>query len=161
MTSKSGVEKDNQQVPKLFHPPIIALVLLLISVFLHFVFPINKFIYFPYSLTGVLLIVLGFKILIWGKFTFQRKGVELIPGSKSSNLIEDGPFKFTRNPMYLGFVLILVGISFIFGSISAFLAPIVFFLIIHFSFIPFEEKHMEKQFGKGYLDYKKRVRKWV
>jgi len=116
------MSRENKLVPLIFRPPIIALVLLIISVILHFVFPIRKFIVFPYNLTGVLLIILGLQIAMWGKNTFQKEDVELIPGSKSKNVVSSGPFKFSRNPMYLGFVILLFGISVLFGSVSAFLA---------------------------------------
>jgi len=151
----------SKPVSPILTPPLIALVLVIISFILHLKFPIATIVSYPYNLLGIIGILLGFKISFQGKNVFKRLGVLLRPGSKSDRLVVDGPFRYTRNPMYLGFVIMLVGISFILGSVSAFLAPVVFFLVIHFTFIPFEEKLMKKQFGKEYLEYKNRVRKWV
>jgi len=142
-------------------PPIIALILLAISITLHFFFPIAKIIYFPYNLLGIFGIIAGFWINVFGAITFLKLDTPIRPGMKPKKLVIKGPFIFSRNPMYLGFVLFLLGIAILFGSIAAFIAPVVFFLIIHFKFIPFEEKLMEKTFGKTYLNYKGKVRKWL
>lgn len=148
-------------VPPLFRPPPIALLLIAISIFLHFTFPIMRIIYYPYNLLGIGVIVVGLFIMIWGVKAFQKLETPLIPGEKPKKVVIKGPFTFSRNPMYLGFVIFLLGIAILLGSIIAFISPIGFFLIIHFFFIPFEEKLMEKTFGKKYIEYKKSVRRWI
>ena len=148
-------------VHPLLRPPVLALLIIIISAVLHFTYPIKQLIYFPYNLLGITGLVIGFWILAWGKKTFGKLDTPLSPGEKPKNLVTSGPFKFTRNPMYLGFVIFLLGVAVLFGSLVAFISPVIFFLIIHFAFIPFEEKLMEKTFGKKYLDYKRNVRKWI
>lgn len=143
------------------HPPMIALVLIILTLILHFTFPIRKIISFPYSLTGILLIILGLLVSVWGGKTFQKLKAPLIPGTKPTKTVTSGPFRFSRNPMYLGFVLILIGYGIILGSIIGFLAAVIFFLIMHFALIPFEEKLMKKHMGKKYLAYKSKVRRWI
>ena len=72
-----------------------------------------------------------------------------------------GVFQFTRNPMYLGMTLILFGVSVCVGSMTAFVSPVAFFFISERRFIPPEEVVMENLFGENYLEYKRRVRRWV
>ena len=63
--------------------------------------------------------------------------------------------------MYLGMNLILWGISILLGSLITFIFPIVFIILIKRLFIEFEENNLEKRFGKRYIDYKKKVRRWI
>jgi len=63
--------------------------------------------------------------------------------------------------MYLGFILILIGVATLLGSLSAFVTPILMFIILEIKFIPMEEKNLEKAFGKEYFKYKHKVRKWI
>jgi len=97
----------------------------------------------------------------WGAGRFGKHKVELVPGSVSSKLITDGPFAFSRNPMYLGMVLVMLGIAVLLGSVSGFFGVVVFFLILRFGFISWEEGLMVKRFGGRYLDYRKKVGRWV
>jgi len=148
-------------VPLLFRPPIFALALIILSIILHFTYPVGKIINYPINLLGIVGLVIGLYIALKGKNTFQKLGAPVIPGKKPKIIVREGLFKFTRNPMYLGFIIFLLGIAVLLGSIVALISPMVFFLIINFIFIPFEERLMERTFGKKYLEYKKQVRKWV
>ena len=141
-------------------PPIVALCLIVISLILHFIFPIKKIIFFPYSLLGIVGIILGLWLVLLGKGAFQRHGTSL-RFEKPTKLVMSGPYRFTRNPMYLGYIIVLLGIAVLFGSLIAFISPIGFFLIMNFIIIPFEEKWLEKIFGKRYEEYKRRVRRWI
>jgi len=80
---------------------------------------------------------------------------------KSTTVIEKSFFSFSRNPMYLGMILILIGMSIWMNNAWTLLAPIFFFLVMQFKFIPFEEKKMEQELGTKYLEYKKKVRRWM
>ncbi len=143
-------------------PPIVGIVLLVISIFLHFYFPIAKIIPYPMNLTGILLSFLGLLITIWGALTFQKTDTPRIPhDGKPKKIVVSGPYKFTRNPMYLGMVIFLLGTAIFMGSIIAFLSPVLFFMFINFSFIPYEEKLLTKIFGKEYENYKRKVRRWI
>jgi len=148
-------------LPILLIPPIIALALIAISVIFHFNFPILQIIYYPFNLLGIGGIIIGLYVALSGKKIFQKLETPVMPGEKPKKLIEEGLFKISRNPMYLGFIVALVGVAALFGSLIAFISPITFFIIINFILIPLEEELMEKTFGKKYLEYKKRVRRWI
>jgi len=78
----------------------------------------------------------------------------------SSSMITEGVFSKTRNPMYVGFSLLLIGVSICFMNLFSMICPFVFILFMNVTFIPIEEKLMVQQFGNEYLDYKSKVRRW-
>ncbi len=92
---------------------------------------------------------------------FQKCKTPIKPTETPAAMVTDGPYRVTRNPMYLGFVIMLLGAAVWVGTLPMFLAPAAFFLIISLVYIPREEEKMEKIFGQGYRDYKKRVRRWL
>lgn len=111
---------------------------------------------------GFGLALCGFALAAWGRLTFARVGAEIRPASpKNSVLVTDGPFRFTRNPMYLGIFILMAGLSLLIGTLSVLLANVAFLLWTNFVSIPYEEQKMERQFGDEYRDYKKRVRRWL
>ncbi len=142
-------------------PPAYFITYLLLAVGLHFVIPIVKFIRTPYNYTGILLLGIGIWLNIWADKLFKKKGTTVNSFEKSSFFIEEGPFRFSRNPMYLGMVIILTGVAVLLGSITPFLVPAGFFITMNVVFIPDEERAMEETFGEQFLDYKKRIRRWL
>lgn len=92
---------------------------------------------------------------------FRRHRTTVKPLGEPSALVTRGPFRYTRNPMYLGGVLILLGVGILFGSGVPFLVIPVFWWIIHARFIRREETFMARRFGQEYEEYRKRVRRWL
>ena len=83
------------------------------------------------------------------------------PFEESTAMLTDGVFRIGRHPMYLGMVLILLGVSILLGSLSSLIVIAVFAVIMERVFIIVEERMMEQIFGGQYIDYKKQVRKWI
>ena len=148
-----------QEHPKIL-PPHVAIASLIIIVALHYFSP-TPLIPRPYSYIGILFFAAGLLILFWSFGLFRKKETPILPGQKPTVLVIEGPYRFTRNPMYLGVTTALAGTAIYLGDFLAFLSPIVFFMFVSLRFIPREERLMEKLFGKKYLEYKKRVRRWV
>ena len=142
-------------------PPTYFFIFLLLTIGLHFILPLMQLIYAPYRFIGILLLGIGIWLNLWADGLFKKKNTTVKPFEKSSALILEGPFRFSRHPMYLGMVIALLGVAIILGSLITFLAPIAFFLTMYMVFIRYEEKAMEQTFSQGYLDYKKRVRCWL
>lgn len=144
---------------KNFNPPTIAQILIIVFGIVGYFF--GKFIFYPYNLFGILFIIAGFWIMMNAHNLFIKNKTGVSPTSKTTKFIVKGSFNFTRNPMYLGMFLILLGIGVLIGSYISMIASIIFVIIMNHTWIPFEEKKLEKQFGKEYLNYKKEVRKWI
>ena len=142
-------------------PPTYFLIFLISTIALHFILPIKKFINTPYNYIGILLIAAGISLNIWAEHLFKNKQTTVKPFEKSNCLIEKGPFAFCRNPMYLGMTIILLGASITLGSVTPFIITITFAFIINFLFILPEEKSLEETFGKDFIEYKKRIRRWL
>jgi len=92
---------------------------------------------------------------------FLKVDTGLEPFDEAKVLVTSGFFRFTRNPMYMGMFTLLLGVGFMFGSISALIPIPVFFLIIRNNFVIGEERFCEAAFGQQYLDYKTKVRRWI
>ncbi|MCK4397276.1 isoprenylcysteine carboxylmethyltransferase family protein [candidate division WOR-3 bacterium] len=142
-------------------PPTYFMIYLILAIGLHFILPIMQLTNTPYRFIGIPLLVIGIWLNLWADGLFKRKNTTVKPFEKSYALILEGPFRFSRHPMYLGMVVGLLGVAIILGSLIAFLVPIAFFITMHIVFIRCEEKALEQVFGQEYLDYKKRVRCWL
>ena len=142
-------------------PPILMLVLLLLAALLTAVAPIG-FVAVPFhGPIAVLLILVGLGFSAAGFFTFKSLGAPVRPGSDPTQLVLSGPYRITRNPMYLGVLLISIGCFFATESVWFIIPPILFFWVINFRLIPFEEQLMKKHFGAEYDAYRQRVRRWL
>jgi protein-S-isoprenylcysteine O-methyltransferase Ste14 len=142
-------------------PPTYFIILLLLSIGLHFIFPIKKIIFTPCTYLGFAFIIFGGAINIWADMLLKKNKTTVKPHENPTQLITSGPFRISRNPQYLGFTAILLGVAINHGTLITFLPPIAFFVLIESMFIPFEERNLERIFGKEYLDYKIRVRRWL
>ena len=83
------------------------------------------------------------------------------PGENPSSLVIECPYRYSRNPIYLGFLMLITGIAIMLSDVTALLSPIIFFLVINSVVIPREEKNLTKNFGRDYERYKKEVRRWI
>lgn len=97
----------------------------------------------------------------WAWLLFRLRRTPVLPGRRATCLVTSGPFRFSRNPMYLGLVVILAAIALWFGSWSLLIAPLAFFTFMSLVRIPHEEKHLREIFGEPYTDYLKKVRRWI
>jgi len=142
-------------------PPTYFLMAIVLSVVLHFVLPIKKVIFPPYTYSGGLFIIFGGVLNLWTDALFKKMKTRVKPYEDATEIITQGPFKISRHPMYLGMTAVLVGIAVLHGTIISFLFPVFFFIVCEIFFIKFEEKSMERIFGQKYLDYKVKVRRWI
>jgi protein-S-isoprenylcysteine O-methyltransferase Ste14 len=142
-------------------PPTYFFILLFLSIALHFLFPATKVVFPPYTYSGFLLIVFGIVLNLWADFLLKKGRTTVKPYEKPTKLITSGPFRISRNPQYLGFAAILLGVAVNHGTLVTFVAPVAFVILMELMFIPFEEENLKRNFGKRFLDYRKRVRRWI
>jgi protein-S-isoprenylcysteine O-methyltransferase Ste14 len=117
---------------------------------------------YPYSLIGLVLVIAGLLLAITGKKLFKRLGANIMTFEEPDVLITEGVYKYSRNPMYLGFVIALLGFSLLMGAaMSSFLLTGLFFIITDRWYIGFEEQAMIRKFGLAYKEYCCSVRRWI
>ena len=144
-----------------YRPPRIVMILLGAAITAHFIVPGPVLIAQRYSYSGYVLIALGTAVMLWAWGLFKRAKTPLPSNEKPGAFVVTGPYRFTRNPMYLGMVAILTGSAVTIATLPGFIATVVFFMIINYWIIPLEERSMEATFGEQYLEYKKQVRRWL
>lgn len=142
-------------------PPVILLACLLLQAALHTFAPIARVLAAPWVYAGVAFILLGISVVAGPALAFVRAQTTIIPFQESSALVTSGLYRFTRNPMYVGMLSILVGVAVLCGTLSPFLAPLLFVPVLNARVIRHEESMLEERFGDQYRDYTSRVRRWV
>lgn len=115
----------------------------------------------PFRLIGVPVLIAGVLLTVRSASHFERAETNIKTFDDPGVLVGTGPFRFSRNPMYLGFTVALVGLSLIVASLSAFAGPALFWLLADRWYIPFEERRMAAAFGPAYRQYRSMVPRWI
>jgi protein-S-isoprenylcysteine O-methyltransferase Ste14 len=146
-------------------PPAVPLIAILAGSGLQYVWPINIGLVIPqlvrYWIGGV--IFAGAVLLLggWSVLIMRRSGQSENPWKPTTQIIERGPYRFTRNPMYLQMVIACVGVAIALANAwILLLAPVCAWALQVLAILP-EEEYLERKFGDRYLTYKKRVRRWL
>ena len=142
-------------------PPVYFVASALLMLLLQFGLPGPQLVHWPWRWLGLLPILGGVALAVAGERAFKRAGTAVLPFSEPSAVVTTGPFAFTRNPMYLGLVLCLLGWAVLLGSLVPFVVIPAFFALIHFRFVMREESFMAERFGQEYASYRERVRRWL
>ena len=115
----------------------------------------------PVSHVGSLMIGIGLCIAIYVDLVFKRRGTTILPFRKANVLVTDGPFQYSRNPIYTGMALALMGFGITLGKPLPLIVVPAFIGIIQFAFIRREEAVLEATFGEDYRQYMQQVRRWI
>jgi len=134
---------------------------LLIALGIDFFFIEPKLIHYPFNMVGIIVVFASMILIMWAILIFKKNETTLLHHDKPSVLVTSGPYRFSRNPIYLGLSLGTLGIAIFIGTIAVFFAPLAFALTINWAYIPQEEKKLEQIFGKTFTDYKNHVRRWL
>ena len=114
----------------------------------------------PARIVGYGIGAAGIALVAWGFLTLWRAGTTIMPNQRADRLVTEGAFRFRRNPIYMGEVLIFLGLAELTHNIwFAILAPLLAITLYVLAIRP-EEQHLETRFGQAYLDYKERTRRW-
>lgn len=103
----------------------------------------------------------GFGLIGWCARMFDRAGTPIVPGEPSTALLTAGPYRYTRNPIYCGMALMLLGAAVLVGRAAGFIAPVLYVVAVTGLFIGREERLLEARFGAEYLAYKSRIPRWL
>ncbi len=142
-------------------PPDYAILSIILIVLLHYLFPIMEIISYPWKLSGIFLMAGAFLVGAYAVKQFLKADTPIKPFSKPTALIESGPFRFSRNPIYLAGLLLVTGVAVLFGSASGFLLPPLYFLILHYLFVLPEERLMRRKFAAVFTSYCQKTRRWL
>jgi len=146
----------------IIRPPIIYLIPLAIGIILNAWMPL---ILLPDPLIGNLigwpLLIAGIFLMVWALKIFSKGGEDKHPNTPTNKILKDGPYTFSRNPMYLAFNIIYVGIVLIVNTIWLIIFLPIAFIILHYGVVIREEQYMGKKFGTEYKKYKSEVRRWL
>ncbi len=142
-------------------PPKYLNILPILAIVLHFFWPINRIIPAQFNYLGWGFILLGVVLNIWSAKVLKEQKTTINFHETPNSLVVTGPFSRSRNPIYLSGVILFFGLAILLGSVITFLFPIALLLILDRLYIPSEEMSLEKTFGRRYLDYRNRVRRWI
>ena len=144
-----------------FPPPLIYVAGFVLGLALERFLPVLVLPKIPSRVAALLCIAVGVTIAAWSVGLFRREHTSFVPIKPTTTLVIYGPYRFTRNPMYLGLVCVYLGIALWFGIFWALiLLPAVMALIQRYVIIR-EEQYLERKFGGAYLKYKADVRRWI
>jgi protein-S-isoprenylcysteine O-methyltransferase Ste14 len=128
---------------------------------LHFFLPVARIIAAPWDLLGIMIMIAGAVINVMADNLFHRVRTTVRPFEESTKLVTTGLYRFSRNPMYLGFVLILIGVAVLCGSLTSFFVAVIFAVLMDREFIAREEKMLARKFGVVWQEYETKTRRWI
>jgi protein-S-isoprenylcysteine O-methyltransferase Ste14 len=110
---------------------------------------------------GAAVFAAGFVTAIWAITTICRAGTRVETNKPTTAIVADGPYRLTRNPIYVGMFLGQIGLAVAINSLWFLAALVPFYLVIRYGVVAREEAYLDRKFGDGYLTYKSRVRRWL
>ncbi len=152
-------EADNPGV--LVFPPLLYGAALLVVIALRWFWPLRIPAHDAVFWLGTALLAAGIGVAVWGKKTMDRAGTNVNPRRPTTAIVTGGPFRYTRNPLYLAITMILLGISFVIDTWWGIIVIVPVLLIMHFGVVRREERYLEQKFGENYLQYKRAVRRYL
>jgi len=142
-------------------PPVYFLLVVILMVTLDRLWPVVTLVPRPYHLLGLVPLGAGCVLDLWALAWFRKVDTPVKPLEPSTRLVLQGPYRFTRNPMYLGLLCVLLGLWILLGSLTPFAGIVVMYRVLRHRFIAPEERLLEDQFGEAYRDYCRQVRRWL
>ena len=124
----------------------------------------NRLVPLPADLAGwlgAMVFVLALALFAWAIVTITRAGSNVPTNLPTTTIVESGPYRFTRNPIYLAMFLGLIGLAIAFDNLWLLMMLAPFALVIHYGVVTREEAYLERKFGDVYRGYRSRVRRWL
>lgn len=146
-------------------PPAVPLIVILLGILLNRLWPLDVGFELPtperYWLGALIVAGAIVALGLWPVILFKRSGEDPNPWKPTSQIVQSGPFRYSRNPMYLQLVLVCIGFALMLGNLwILLLTPSAAFVLQRYAILP-EERYLEAKFGEEYLAYKRRVRRWI
>ncbi|MGP0094146.1 MAG: methyltransferase family protein [Xanthobacteraceae bacterium] len=142
-------------------PPAYFLASICAILALHFLLPIAQVLPFPWTLLGIAAVISGVALNLVADRAFKHHQTTVKPFELSTSLVTEGVFRLSRNPMYLGMVLILLGIAMVLGTLTPLAVCAAFAVLLHYRFVRMEERMLAEKFGADWRAYSGQVRRWI
>lgn len=142
-------------------PPILVVALLLAMAVLSRVWPAPRLLAQPWQFIGLVPLMAGLVLPLSVNRRFRQVDTNIHTFRDPDLLVVDGVFGYTRNPIYLGFALLLLGAALLFNVAAVLLPVVIYVLVADLWYIRHEEARMADRFGPAYDDYRRRVRRWL
>ena len=144
-----------------FHPPILLFLVIGAGFGLRSLLPLSFLPEFLTTPLGPMVSGAAFALFLWAVATMNRNGGSIPTGEPTDVIVECGPYRFSRNPIYLGMILLLVGVGIWNNSLWYLVIAVLFAVLLTWGVIIREERYLQRKFGEAYLGYKARVRRWI
>lgn len=154
-------EQDRPNISPMVHPPLVAVFFIVLAYFL------GRFIPLPFTVPlvlrylGLAMAFVGFLLGMGAFMEFRRARTTLDPHGTVKHLVTSGIYRFTRNPIYLGFLLMVIGLPLLSGWIWGLVLAPFYMMIMSRLVIEREEAYLERKFKSEYTNYTSRVRRWL
>lgn len=144
------------------HPPVAWGLAVIVGLAVNWLVPLP---FLPANLPagwfGAVLFVLAIALGVWAVVTMTRAGSHVPTNRPSTTVVEAGPYRFTRNPIYLGMFLGQIGLAIAFNTLWLLMTMVPFAVVIRYGVVAREEAYLGRKFGEVYRGYCSRVRRWV
>ena len=110
---------------------------------------------------GIILILVAPSLALWALRVMKQAGTNVDPSQPALTIVRTGPYRFTRNPMYLALCLLQLALGFFLNDWGTLLFVFPLALVLHFGVVLREEKYLAAKFGQPYLQLKREVRRWI
>ena len=147
---------DHPDVPML--PPIVFLLFLIGGLVLDWLMPINFG--HGWGAFGLILLIGALGVIAWCNMIFEKAGTNISPEKPSLTIIKEGPYAYSRNPIYVCFLVAYLGLAMLADAPVMILLTGALFFVLGKYVIQREEEYLEATFGEEYLDYKSKVGRW-
>lgn len=156
------MEKSSEHSGVPIHPPLFFLSALLLGALIDdrvhrlLIFQNDK-----WRWIGLVVALFGIALVAIGRRTMVKHGTNVNPTQPTTAIVETGPFRFTRNPLYVGLTLLYVGLSLLLNTWWSLFLLVPVWIVMHFFVVRREEAYLERKFGDTYLNYRRRVRRYL
>jgi protein-S-isoprenylcysteine O-methyltransferase Ste14 len=161
--SRTGISDQNSDNPGVIaFPPLIWLIGVVISIIIHFfVIGIPLMNYNVAVVCGIVFLIIAPTLALSAFIVMKQAGTNVNPAKPALTIVRGGPFRFTRNPMYVALCFLQIALGFFLNDWIALLFVVPLALILHYGVILREERYLTAKFGEPYLQLKREVRRWL
>ncbi len=161
MTNSSSADPRSDSPNVLVVPPLLYGVALAAGLLLHWLVPRPILSSDARYWVGGTILALGVALAVWGRALMERVGTNVNPTLPTTALVTTGPFRFSRNPLYVALTLIYLGLALLSNALWVLVLIVPVLLLMHYGVVRREERYLEAKFGAAYVTYRSRVRRYL